>query len=89
MRHSGAVTNCPAHIKEALMIDPTPQATEQAAAAEAAAESRDETIIVRLQSGDRYRFEDGEGRELCLVEIASPEDATNWPSTPSALQASS
>jgi hypothetical protein len=39
-----------------------------------AEESRDETIVVRLNSGDRYRFEDENGAELCMVEIGLEED---------------
>jgi hypothetical protein len=37
-------------------------------------ESKDETITVRLDSGDRYRFEDQHGCELAMLEIGLKDD---------------
>jgi hypothetical protein len=45
---------------------------DQAAAAQP--EARDETITIRLGSGDRFRFEDEAGVELCMIEVGLADD---------------
>jgi hypothetical protein len=36
--------------------------------------AKDETITIKLGSGDRFRFEDEQGCELATVEVGTDED---------------